>query len=75
LPTQDKLDVAFEWKGDLLNISAKNYSLANSDAMIHLLSGSSLLYLISNENPDFVNHWLNLIAANYDGGDNLEVAR
>lgn len=75
-PTQDKLDVVFEWNGDTLNVSAKNYSLNSSSSMIHLVSGTSLLYLISNENADFVNHWLNLVAANSDGeGDNLSAAR
>lgn len=60
--TQDKLDVIFDWNGDQLNITAKNYKLADSSSMIHLVSGTSLLYLIQNENPHFVNHWLNLMS-------------
>lgn len=64
-PTQDKLDVIFQWKGDQLDISAKNYKFAYSDK-IHILSGSSLLYLISNENTDFINHWLNCVAQSPD---------
>ena len=64
-PTQDKLDVIFQWKGDQLNVSAKNYKFAYSDK-IHILGGSSLLYLINNENTDFVNHWLNCVAQSPD---------
>lgn len=65
-PTQDKLDVIFKWQNDdVLDISAKNYSFSKSDN-IHLLSGSSLLYLVSNENSDFVNHWLNCISEGSD---------
>jgi hypothetical protein len=61
MPTQDKLDVLFNWDGDELKVSAKNYKLEDSSAMIHLVSGTSLLYLISSEKTDFVNHWLNVI--------------
>lgn len=71
-PTQDKLDVVFEWKGDELNISAKNYKLSSDDKMIHLVSGTSLLYLISTENTDFVNHWLNTVSGN--SGDTIAKA-
>lgn len=60
-PTQDKLDMVFNWKGDELKVSAKNYKLENSTSTIHLVSGTSLLYLISTENIDFVNHWLNTV--------------
>lgn len=61
-PTQDKLDMIFNWEGDELHVSAKNYKLADSKQMIHLVSGTSLLYLISGENTDFVNHWLNCVS-------------
>lgn len=61
-PTQDKLDMVFNWEGDELKVSAKNYKLTSSGSLIHLVSGTSLLYLISGENVDFVNHWLNCIS-------------
>lgn len=61
-PTQDKLDMVFNWKGDELKVSAKNYKLTSSGSLIHLVSGTSLLYLIGGENTDFVNHWLNCVS-------------
>ena len=61
-PIQNKLDVLFKWDGDELRISAKNYKLADSGKLIHLVSGTSLLYLIQAENVDFINHWLNCVA-------------
>ena len=69
--SQDKVDVNFEWHGNTLAISAKNYNLTDYSRTIHVLSGSNLLYLIANENDLFVNHWLNLIStSNRDSGDN-----
>lgn len=59
--TQDKLDVNIVWNGDNLKISAKNYKLKDNSSLIHLVSGTSLLYMIQNENVDFINHWLNTI--------------
>jgi hypothetical protein len=41
-PTQDKLDVALSFDGEMYNISAKNYSnITKRD--IHIVQGSSLL--------------------------------
>lgn len=62
--TQDKLDVVMNWNGDKLMVSAKNYKLKDNSALIHLVSGTSLLYMIQNEDVDFVNHWLNTITTN-----------
>ena len=59
--TQDKLDVIFNWDGAQLNVTAKNYNLKDSSSTIHLVSGTSLLYLIQNEDAYFVNHWLNIM--------------
>lgn len=69
--TQDKLDVIFDWNGDTLNITAKNYSLRDDTQQISLVSGTSLLYLIQNENPYFVNHWLNLVSHSNSSGLDL----
>ena len=33
---------------------------------VHILSGSSLLYLLQDENGDFVNHYFNIIATHED---------
>lgn len=62
--TQDKLDVQINWYGDTLNISAKNYKLKDDSDKIHLVSGTSLLYIMQNENVDFINHWLNTVTVN-----------
>lgn len=59
--TQDKVDVIFKWKDEELNVSAKNYNLTDKQD-VHILTGSSLLYMIQHENADFINHWLNTIA-------------
>lgn len=58
--SQGKIDVAFEWEGQDINISAKNINLENSPKFIHTTTGSSLLYMLQDENSDFVNHYFNL---------------
>lgn len=63
--SQEKIDVRLEWEGENLTISAKNVNL-NSPMGIHILSGSSLLYLLQDENTDFVNHYLNIVATHED---------
>lgn len=59
---QDKMDVAFEWKDNQLAVSMKNYKFKDSSQKVHILSDSSLLYLINNEDSLFINHWLNLLS-------------
>jgi hypothetical protein len=63
--SQEKIDVRLEWEGENLAISAKNVNLG-SPLGVHILSGSSLLYLLQDENTDFVNHYLNIIATHED---------
>lgn len=63
--SQEKIDVNLEWEGDNLAISAKNVNL-KSPLGVHILSGSSLLYLLQDENTDFVNHYLNIVATHED---------
>lgn len=63
-PTQDKLDVALSFDGEMYNISAKNYSnITKRD--IHIVQGSSLLQMLLNDsaNVDFINHYLNLTSS------------
>lgn len=58
--SQGKIDVILSPEDDKLkpiNVTAKNYSSLSG---IHVVSGQSLLYLLQNEDVDFVNHYLNL---------------
>ena len=43
--SQEKIDVRLEWEGENLAISAKNVNLKSLNG-VHILSGSSLLYLL-----------------------------
>ena len=63
--SQEKIDVNLQWEGENLAISAKNVNL-QSPMGVHILSGSSLLYLLQDENEDFVNHYFNIIATHED---------
>lgn len=63
--SQGKVDVEIWWKGQdqisqLLEASIKNADF--SRYYIHVLSGSSLLFMIQDLDTDFVNHFLNLFA-------------
>ena len=46
--------------------SAKNINLKDSPKVIHTVSGTSLLYLLYDENDNFVNHYFNLFANHPD---------
>lgn len=60
-PTQDKLDVALSFDGEMYNITAKNYAnITQRD--IHIVSGTSLLSMILDDDVDFINHYLNITA-------------
>lgn len=63
--SQDKIDINLSWGGKTIPVSAKNIKL-NSPYNIHILSGSSLLYLLQNENSDFINHYLNVTSFHKD---------
>lgn len=60
-----KVDVEVTYKSNFLPISVKNYSLA-AQRNISLVSGTNLLYLIQDENSNYVNHYLNAIAYHKD---------
>lgn len=64
--SQDKIDVKLEWNNRNYNVSAKNVNL-KSGYGVHILSGSSLLYLIQDEDSAFVNNYFNVIADHRDG--------
>ena len=55
---QGKIDVLLKWQGEDLKISAKNVKLQSY--YIHILSGSSFLYMMQDLNGDFVNHFINV---------------
>lgn len=60
--SQGKVDVVIETRdNNTARVSAKNINLSNNFG-IHVVSSSSLLYLIQNSNSDFINHYLNLAA-------------
>ena len=59
--SQGKVDVEIVWNGKNAKISAKNVNLS-SGRWIHLVKDTSFLSLIQDENVDFVNHALNLLA-------------
>ena len=70
--SQDKIDINLSWGGKTIPVSAKNIKL-NSSYNIHILSGSSLLYLLQNENSDFVNHYLNVTSSHKDSEADLSL--
>lgn len=66
--SQQKIDVSFEYKGEQMNISAKNLNIGkgwkNLNKDITITSGNPLLSLLQDESADFVNHYLNLFSSN-----------
>ena len=64
LESQNKIDVILTWNDKKLNVSAKNLNFSGKDASpyVHLVSGASLLALISTMDTNFVNHYLNLFS-------------
>lgn len=59
--SQGKIDVEMNWQGKDIKISAKNVNLGNK--YIQLLTNSSLLYLLQDEDSNFVNHALNILSS------------
>lgn len=66
---QGKIDVLLKWQGEDLKISAKNVNL--QAYYIHILSGSSFLYMMQDLNGDFVNHFINVYSIKDDGKNSL----
>ena len=64
--SQGKIDVLVQWGNQTVPISAKNVKLS-SGYEVHLVSGTSLLYLLQDEDNDFVNNYFNVIADHPDG--------
>ena len=63
--SQGKVDVELKWHSKTAKISAKNVNLSNN-RWVHIVSGSSLLFLLQDININFVNHFLNLIVEHDD---------
>lgn len=63
--SQGKVDVQMTWNNKDINISAKNVNLKNR--YVQLLSNSSLLNLLQEEDPNFINHALNILASHPRG--------
>lgn len=62
LPSKDKLDVLYQLRdNNTAAISVKNYNF-NTKHDVSLVSRSPWLYMIQDESPDFINHYLNLTA-------------
>lgn len=66
-PTQGKVDVRVNISAgeglETLNISAKNYKLTNEGfGYIHVVSGTSLLFLFQEEMPTFVDSFANVFS-------------
>lgn len=59
-PTQDKLDVVFEWGGQNLQVSAKSYK---NIKQIKIADNFPLWQYILNDDGYFINHWLSLLAS------------
>ena len=62
--SQGKIDVQLKMNGKEVNISAKNINLEKAHT-IHLVEDTSLLFLLHDEDPVYVNHFLNLVAQHY----------
>ena len=66
MPTQEKIDVKLSWQGRTVPTSIKNVNLS-SGFDVHVVSNTSLLYLIQDANSDdFINHYLNVVAKHND---------
>lgn len=70
--SQGKIDVEMKWEGKDIKISAKNVNLGNR--YVQLLTGSSLLYLLQDENAIFVNHALNILSTHPRGPGVSQIA-
>lgn len=70
-PTQGKVDVVIKANSNIgnsidLRISAKNINLKSSYGWIHVVSDTSLLALLQDENENYVNHYINIFALHED---------
>lgn len=59
-----KVDVALTWKGQDLKISAKNVSFNKEYVWVDVVSGTPFMYMAQDMDATFVNHFLNVHAAN-----------
>lgn len=71
---QGKVDVEFTWNQKSIAASVKNYQMSNEYNFVHILSESSLSYMLQTEksNFGFINHYLNLWSPHLDLKTNKE---
>lgn len=70
-----KVDVSLNWKTKDLRISAKNISFKNGYAWIDIVSGTPFAYLIQDIDATFVNHFLNVHAANVTNKEKIATSK
>lgn len=63
-PTQDKIDVTFQYHGKQIDASLKNVNLY-SYPTVSLVDEASFLALLQSIDYDFVNHYLNIMSCHY----------
>lgn len=61
IASDGKLDVSIDWGGSPRKISAKNYNLSINKG-VTLVNGTNLLYILQDEDSEFVNHYFNILA-------------
>lgn len=61
----NKSDITINWEGINLTASLKNTKIGKNN--IQIMKSYPMLYLLQDENSDFVNHYLNTIATHIDG--------
>ena len=67
--SKQKIDMTFTWNNKTMTVFAKNTNLRSSHKDLSLVSGTNLLYWLSRENADYVNHYLNIASAHNETGD------
>lgn len=65
IKTQNKIDVEVTFNDNILGVSAKNVNLA-SGFDVHLVTGASLLAMLSTLDSKYVNHYFNIMAEHSD---------
>jgi hypothetical protein len=76
--TEGKTDIEFVWPSGsgniMMKMSDKNYSMSKASQQVHILTKSPLLTLLQTENENnFANHYINVLAHSYKGRFSSEV--
>lgn len=66
--SEDKIDISMRYSMDsIFNLSLKSYDLSKAN-YLKLVENSPLLYLLQDQNTDFVNHLFNVYSTHYEKG-------